>query len=157
MIGKPVEIWTDHKNLEYFMVKRDLNRRQACWSAELADYNFTLHYKKGSSMKKADILSRRPDLGEGVENNNKDITLLPPFKYHEFQSRITAGVILGTLGDVFVKEVKELKEEYGWKVQQRLKESHDGRKALDGAVWEKTVSLVARDGLIVIPKDRDLC
>ena len=53
VVGKPVEIWTDHKNLEYFMVKRDLNQRQARWSAELADYQFTLHYKKGSSMKKA--------------------------------------------------------------------------------------------------------
>ena len=29
VVGKLVEIWTDHKNLEYFMVKRDLNRRQA--------------------------------------------------------------------------------------------------------------------------------
>ena len=66
------------------------------------------------------------------------------------------GIVLGTLGDVFVKEVKELKEEYGWKVQQRLKESLGGRKASDGAVWEKTDGLVARDGLIVIPKDRDL-
>ena len=60
---------------------------------------------------------------------------------------------MGTLGDVFVKEVRETKEEYSWKVQQRLKESHNGRKALDGAVWEKTDGLVARDGLIVIPKD----
>ena len=25
VVGKLVEIWTDHKNLEYFMVKRDLN------------------------------------------------------------------------------------------------------------------------------------
>ena len=107
-------------------------------------------------MRKADILSRRPDLGEGVENDNKNITLLPHFENHEFQSRTTTGVVLGTLGDVFVKEVKESKEEYGWKVQQRLKESHDGRKASDGAIWEKTDGLVARDGLIVIPKDRDL-
>ena len=138
------------------MVKRDLNRRQARWSAELADYQFTLHYKKGSSMRKADLLSRRPDLGEGVENDNKNIMLLPKFENHDFQSRVMTGVVLGTLGDVFVKEVKESKEEYGWKVQQRLKESHDGRKASDGAVWEKTDGLVARDGLIVIPKNRDL-
>ena len=65
-------------------------------------------------------------------------------------------IVLGTLGDVFIKEVKELQEEYVWKVQQRLKESHDGRKASDGAVWEKSDGLVARDGLIVVPKDQDL-
>ena len=28
----PVEIWTDHKNLEYFMTAKKLNRCQACWS-----------------------------------------------------------------------------------------------------------------------------
>jgi len=27
-----VEIWTDHKNLEYFMTAKKLNRRQARWS-----------------------------------------------------------------------------------------------------------------------------
>ena len=26
----PVEIWTDHKNLEYFMMAKKLNHRQAC-------------------------------------------------------------------------------------------------------------------------------
>jgi hypothetical protein len=28
----PVEIWTDHKNLEYFRVAQELNCRQARWS-----------------------------------------------------------------------------------------------------------------------------
>ena len=31
-----VEIWTDHKNLEYFMTAKKLNWRQACWSLLLA-------------------------------------------------------------------------------------------------------------------------
>ena len=50
------------------------------WSAELVDYDYSLHYKLGSTMKKANILSRRPDLGEGVENDNQEIQLLPPFQ-----------------------------------------------------------------------------
>jgi len=28
----PVEIWTDHKNLEYFMTAKKLNYHQARWS-----------------------------------------------------------------------------------------------------------------------------
>ena len=28
----PVEIWTDHKNLEYFMTAKKLNHHQAHWS-----------------------------------------------------------------------------------------------------------------------------
>jgi len=38
----PVEIWTDHKNLEYFMTAKKLNRRQACWSLYLARFDFKL-------------------------------------------------------------------------------------------------------------------
>ena len=32
----PCEIWTDHKNLEYFMMAKQLNCRQACWSLYLS-------------------------------------------------------------------------------------------------------------------------
>ena len=80
VIGRKFEIWTDHKNLEYFMEKCDLNRRQARWSAELADYEYTLHYKTGKSMIKADVLSRRPDLTKGAENDNRQVQLLPAFQ-----------------------------------------------------------------------------
>jgi len=38
----PVEIWTDHKNLEYFMTAKKLNHRQACWSLYLARFDFKL-------------------------------------------------------------------------------------------------------------------
>ena len=34
----PVEIWTDYKNLEYFMTAKKLNHRQACWSLYLARF-----------------------------------------------------------------------------------------------------------------------
>ena len=38
------EIWTDHKNLEYFMMAKKLNRRQARWSLLLARFDFLLHH-----------------------------------------------------------------------------------------------------------------
>ena len=34
------EVWTDHKNLEYFMTAKKLNRRQAHWSLFLARFDF---------------------------------------------------------------------------------------------------------------------
>jgi hypothetical protein len=39
------EIWTDHKNLEYFTTTKKLNQRQARWSLELSKYDFTLVHK----------------------------------------------------------------------------------------------------------------
>ena len=38
------KIWTDHKNLEYFMVAKKLNQRQARWSLLLARFDFILHH-----------------------------------------------------------------------------------------------------------------
>jgi len=55
------EIWTDHKNLEYFMKVQKLNRRQARWALHLSRFNFMLKHVPGSKMEKADSLSRRPD------------------------------------------------------------------------------------------------
>jgi len=55
------EIWTDHKNLEYFMKVQKLNRRQARWVLYLSRFDFMLKYVLGSKMGKADSLSRRPN------------------------------------------------------------------------------------------------
>jgi len=71
----PVEIWTDHKNLEYFMTAKKLNRRQARWSLYLAQFDFKLIYRPGRSMGKPDTLSRRPDHGKGT-SDNEDVVLL---------------------------------------------------------------------------------
>ena len=37
------EIWTDHKNLKYFMTTKKLNHRQARWSLLLARFDFIMH------------------------------------------------------------------------------------------------------------------
>jgi len=72
------EIWTDHKNLEYFMKVQKLNRRQARWALYLSRFNFTLKHVLGSKMGKADSLSRRPDWEVGVERDNEDEMLVKP-------------------------------------------------------------------------------
>ena len=73
----PVEIWTDHKNLEYFQAARKVNRRQARWSLYLSRFDFTLHHRPGRSMGKPDALSRRADHGSGSEDND-NVTVLKP-------------------------------------------------------------------------------
>jgi len=52
------EIWTDHKNLEYFMKAQKLNRRQARWALYLSKFDFTLKHVPETKMGKADGLSR---------------------------------------------------------------------------------------------------
>jgi hypothetical protein len=79
----PIEIWTDHKNLEYFRVAQKLNRRQARWSLYLSRFDFMLHHKPGRSMGKPDALSRRADHGS-CQGDNDNLTLLAPelFRIH---------------------------------------------------------------------------
>ncbi|SJL13289.1 uncharacterized protein ARMOST_16729 [Armillaria ostoyae] len=72
-----VEIWTDHQNLQYFHKPQKLNRRQARWVTELAEYHFTLRHKPGTANVKADLLSRRSNHDQG-EDDNGEITVLSP-------------------------------------------------------------------------------
>jgi len=75
----PVEIWTNHKNLEYFMTAKKLNRRQARWSLYLARFDFLLHHCPGHTMGKPDALSRRADHGNGALDNENIVLLQPEF------------------------------------------------------------------------------
>jgi len=70
-----VEIWTDHKNLEYFMTAKKLNRRQAHWSLHLARFDFLLHHHLRHTMGKLDALSRRVNHGNGASNNENVVLL----------------------------------------------------------------------------------
>ena len=62
----PIQIRTDHKNLETFMTTKILNRRQARWAEFLADYDFVLLPIPGTK-NPADGPSRRPDYADDVE------------------------------------------------------------------------------------------
>ena len=52
------EVWTDYKNLEYFMSGQKLNRRQARWVLFLSCFDFKLVHVPGTKMGKANGLSR---------------------------------------------------------------------------------------------------
>jgi hypothetical protein len=86
------KIWTDHKNLEYFMSAKKLNCRQARWSLTLAWFDFVMHHRPGKTMDKSDALSRRADHGSGSEDN-RDITLLTPnfFAVHALEGTKVKG------------------------------------------------------------------
>lgn len=76
----PVHIISDHRNLEYFMTSRVLNRRQARWSIFLSEFNFKLVW--GPSLHNvADPPSRRPDYvpqkGDDVLEGQRQVLLTP--------------------------------------------------------------------------------
>jgi hypothetical protein len=54
-----VRVYTDHKNLEYFMTARVLNRRQARWNMSLSRFNFVITYQPRKQQGLFDALSRQ--------------------------------------------------------------------------------------------------
>jgi hypothetical protein len=74
-----VEIWTDHKNLEYFMSAKKLNCRQARWSLTLARFDFIMHHWPGKSMA---VLYTSPRLPRGSART--------PHRLHGFHMHLHA-------------------------------------------------------------------
>ena len=123
------EVWTNHKNLEYFRTAKKLNRRQARWSLFLARFDFILHHRPGKSMGKPDALSRRADHGTS-SNDNSNITLLTPgiFAIRALEGLEVIGEERNILQDIrkgsrdrepeeaIEKVVKDLKATCSWTV-----------------------------------------
>ncbi|QRW19885.1 Retrotransposable element Tf2 protein [Rhizoctonia solani] len=59
--NKPIQVFTDHWNLEYWMQARTFNCRHARWRIFLSNFNFEIHYCPGKQSGKPDALSRRLD------------------------------------------------------------------------------------------------
>jgi len=85
------EVWTDHKNLEYFMKAQKLNWRQAQWVLYLSRFDFTLKHVPGIKMVKANSLSRRPDWKVGVDKDNEDQVFIKDCWLHSLQEVVIEG------------------------------------------------------------------
>jgi len=97
----PVEIWTDHKNLKYFMTAKKLNRRQARWFLHLARFDFLLHHCPRHAMGKPDVLSRRADRGNRASDNENMVLLQLEFlAVHALEGVELTGVEQKILSDI---------------------------------------------------------
>ncbi|KAH9244458.1 hypothetical protein BASA81_018151 [Batrachochytrium salamandrivorans] len=82
-----VTVLCDHKNLEYFMSTKKLTRRQARWSLDLSEYDFTITHRSGKLNGRADPLSRRHDY-KGEDDTSNFQRILDPTKVIDLQSLI---------------------------------------------------------------------
>ncbi|RKF82039.1 hypothetical protein GcC1_018028, partial [Golovinomyces cichoracearum] len=86
----PINIISDHKNLQSFMRTKQLNRRQARWALFLSQFNFKIIYEPGKNNIVADALSRRKqDLPKDVTDERLTINHRILLK----KSNITEGMI----------------------------------------------------------------
>jgi hypothetical protein len=150
-----VEIWTDHKNLEYFMSARKLNRRQARWSLTLARFDFVMHHQPGKSMGKSDALSRRANHGDGSENN-RDLTLLTP---NFLAVRALEGLeVVGQDRDLLRLIRRETKgEELEDTVKQAVKAlKSTSARSIHSSEWTEADGVLYFRGKIYVPPTADI-
>ena len=147
------EIWTDYKNLEYFMKVQKLNRRQARWALYLSRFDFMLKYIPGSKMGKADSLSRRPDWEVGVGRDNEGKILV---KSEWLEVRRTEKVEIIVEGVGLLEKVKwsKVKDNEVVKAVEEMKQA--GVKMLRDEEWREVDSIMYKEGKVYVPKDNVL-
>jgi len=137
-----VEIWTDHKNLKYFMMAKKLNHHQTCWSLHLAKFDFLLHYCPGCTMGKLDALSRRADHGNGASDNENIVLLRPEFLVvHALEGVELTGVEQKILSNIHKGNRNRNQEEPIAKAARELRSSANEAvhfsewSNIDGLLW----------------------
>jgi len=151
--GIPIEIWTDHKNLEYFMEAKNLTRRQARWALFLCRFDFELHYKPGKLSAKPDALSRRADHFKSDEDDNTERIILDKNKIKIMATRRGHAMILNERPLVQrIKEVQIMEDDVRQVVKQVKKLGPKSlRKGLED--WNMEEGLLLYRGRIYIPKN----
>ena len=137
------EIWTDHKNLEYFMKVQKLNRRQTRWALYLSRFNFMLKHVPGSKMGKADSLSRRPDWEVGVEKDNENKILVKP-EWLEVRKTETVEIIVDGVDLLEKVRKSKIKNDEVIKAVEEIKRA--GVKMLRDEEWREVDSIMYKEG-----------
>jgi len=84
-LSEPVDVVTDHKNLEYFATTKLLSCRQARWSEFLHQFNMIIRFHPGKLGAKPDSLTRCWDVY--LKEGDKDYTQVNP---HNFRPVFTS-------------------------------------------------------------------
>ena len=147
------KIWTDHKNLEYFIKAQKLNRRQARWALYLSRFDFALKHVLGSKMGKADSLSRRPDWEVGVERDNENKTLVKP-EWLEVQRTEGVEVIIERVD--LLEKIKQLRVKDNEVIKAVKEMKQTGVKMLRDEEWREVDGIMYKEGKVYVPKDNIL-
>ena len=148
---KQFEILSDHKNLQYFLMSKKLNRQQAQWCVFLSRFDFLITYRKSALSTKVDLLSRWSDDDQG-ENDNENIILLKP-EYFRIAALSQGHVLINAEETPLLSEIRKSKnyDESVVKAIEDLKKS--STKRLRSDEWQLEQDLILFRGKVYIPKD----
>ena len=152
----PVEIWTNYKNLEYFMIAKKLNHRQAHWSLHLARFNFLFHYCPRHTMGKLDVLSKKANhRNRALDNENIVLLRLEFLVVHTLEGMELTGIEQKILSNICKGNQNEDQEEPIAKIARELWDS--ANRAVHSSKWLNIDGLLQFWGKIYILQSPDLC
>ncbi|KAL7284484.1 hypothetical protein ACG7TL_001775 [Trametes sanguinea] len=112
----PIDVVTDHKNLEYFATTKILTRRQARWSEFLSQFNFVIRFRPGKLGAKPDALTCRWDVYP--KEGGSDYSVVNPHNYRpiftqeQLASSLRATVLRGpVLRATFLLDSEQLRSD----------------------------------------------
>ncbi|KAH9264559.1 hypothetical protein BASA83_011962 [Batrachochytrium salamandrivorans] len=94
------------------MTTKKLTRRQARWSLELSEYDFSLTHRPGKLNGRADSLSRREDYKANTESSNFPANL-DPSKVVDLQSLVATWIYTLVLHSQVLEKVFVLESDCG--------------------------------------------
>ena len=145
------EIWTDHKNLKYFMKAQKLNQRQAKQALYLSRFSFMLKHVLESKIRKVDSLSRRPDWEIRVEKDNEDKILVKP-EWLKVRRMKAVEIIVDRVDLLEEIRKSKVKDNEVVKTVEDMKQAKV--KMLRDEEQRKVDSIIYKEGKIYVPKLR---
>ena len=123
-----------------------LNRRQARWLIDLADFDFKMIHVPGKLLAGRDALSRRPDLLPSDDTDNDNVTLLPPSLFvNLIDTALSQYIESASAGDPLVLQaLQSMHEDIPLPFRSRL------------ADWQVEAGILTYNGRVYVPTNDSL-
>ena len=147
------KIWTDHKNLKYFMKVQKLNYRQVRQTLYLLRFDFTLKHVPESRIEKVNSLSRRPDWEVEVKRDNKHEILIKP-EWLKVKKTEKIEIIIKEVDLLEKVKQSRVKDNKVVKAVEKIKQA--GVKMLRDKEQREVDSIIYKEKKIYVSKDNKL-
>ena len=160
--ASPVDVVTNHKNLEYFSSSKVLTHHQACWSEYLSQFNLAIRFRPGCLRAKPDALTHRWDVYP--KEGDRDYArvnlhnLKSMFTQEQLASSLRATILLApAIRTAVLVDIEQLHKDILAALpadsiaQSHLLDTSDPRWSKDSA------RLLHLDDRIYVPDTNDLC
>ena len=157
----PVDVVTNHKNLEYFSSSKVLTCHQACWSEYLSQFNLAIHFCPGCLGAKPNALTHHWDIYPKERDRDyahvNPHNLKPMFTQEQLTSSLRATILLAlAICAAVLVDVEQLHKDILTALpadsvtQSHLLDTSNSRWSMDSA------GLLCLDNRIYVPDTNDL-